>query len=96
MPSNSPARSAESGAKNVVESRRVDSLKQHPFQDKLFSNLDQFDFEQLLTSLRTNGLLRPVEILSDGTILDGHQRVLAAKQLGWETIQCLVCREVEA
>jgi hypothetical protein len=96
MSANSPAGSAERGAKNVVESRAVDSLKQHPFQDKLFRDLDQFDFEQLLASLRKNGLLRPVEILSDGTILDGHQRVLAAKQLGWETIQCLVCREVEA
>ncbi len=96
MSTKSPGLPRELATENVVEHRVIDSLKQNPLQDKFFSDLSSFDLGQLKRSLRQNGLKYPLEILSDGTILDGHQRLRAAQQLGWKSVPCLVCRDLEA
>ena len=38
--------------------------------------------------MRRNGSRHPIEVLSSGEIVCGHQRVRAAKLLGWEFIEC--------
>jgi hypothetical protein len=40
--------------------------------------------------MATNGQLAPIEILPDGTIVDGHQRLRAAEYLKWTTIKVRV------
>jgi ParB/RepB/Spo0J family partition protein len=42
-----------------------------------------------------HGLRQPVEILSDGTIITGHQRVRAGKVLGWKEIEVVVRTDLE-
>lgn len=44
------------------------------------------DVNGLATSLRAVGLLHPVVVTPDGTLISGQRRLAAAAQLGWPTI----------
>ncbi|HUE16722.1 MAG TPA: ParB/RepB/Spo0J family partition protein, partial [Planctomycetaceae bacterium] len=73
-----------------VEKRCVDSLRPHPRQNELFPDLPEHEFQALVEDIRKNGIRNPPEILPDGTILAGHQRLRAARELGWEEINVVV------
>lgn len=47
-------------------------------------------FTHLVKSLAAIGLIDPITITKDGMIINGHRRVAAAKELGWETIEAIV------
>ena len=72
-----------------IESRRLEHLKSHPRQAELFSDLNEAEFERLKQSLG-EGLNVPIEITQDNVVIDGHQRLRAARELGWEDIQVWV------
>ena len=76
--------------KRRIVRRRIDSLKPHPLQAPTFGDLDDTQLELLADDLKENKLINPVEILPDGTIIAGHQRVRAAKRLGCTEIRCWV------
>ena len=50
----------------------------------------------LMKSLKEIGIIQPITITADGTILDGHRRATAAKKLKWKTISAIVIAGVEA
>ncbi len=60
------------------------------FQDAHFRDLPAPEYRHLVRSMRVEGLLQPIEILPNGEIIDGHQRVRAAVELGWTEIACIV------
>lgn len=60
------------------------------FQDAYFCDLPDLEYGNVLGSMRSQGLLQPIEILPTGEIIDGHQRVRAAQDLGWTEIECIV------
>ncbi len=66
--------------------RPIAGLKEHDWQDRLYHDLEGGEFERLVDSLRREGQRDPIQITPDGTIIDGHQRVRAAHQLGWVEI----------
>lgn len=72
-----------------IESRSLDQLKSHPRQAVLFADLNEAEFEKLKQSL-DKGLDFPIEITTDNVVIDGHQRLRAARELGWEGIQVWV------
>jgi len=74
--------------KQIVEKRSLSSLQPHPQQAALFPPLSDLELKALANDIERNGLQQPVEILPDGTIICGHQRVAAAKLLGWAEIDC--------
>lgn len=76
--------------------RKLDQLHESPLQQDLFGDLPDQDIDDLAASMREEGLHHSVEILSDGTIIDGHQRVRAAQQLGWTEIDVVVRDDLEA
>jgi ParB family chromosome partitioning protein len=47
---------------------------------------DMGDIESLADSMKRHGLLHPVVVKKDKTLVAGHRRIEAARQLGWETI----------
>lgn len=51
---------------------------------------DLGDIEALAESIRKVGLLHPIVVLSDGTLVAGRRRVAAAEKLGWESIPATV------
>jgi ParB family chromosome partitioning protein len=72
-----------------IEFRSLDELKNHPRQEALFADLNDGEFEELRKSME-RGLDFPVEITPDNVVIDGHQRLRAARELGWERIQVWV------
>jgi ParB family transcriptional regulator, chromosome partitioning protein len=73
-----------------VQQRSLDQLHDHPQQAAMFGDVSDADLEALAADIEQNGLHHPVEILPDGTILSGHQRVRAALSLGGTHIDVIV------
>ena len=65
-----------------IETRRLSDLKPHTHQDELFHPMSRAELARLAEDIRRHGLLQPVEVTPDGRIIDGHQRVRAARKLG--------------
>jgi ParB family chromosome partitioning protein len=76
--------------KNTPARWKISKLKEHPRQREMFGDVSDAELNALAEDLRQNGLRQPIEILPDATILAGHQRVRAAKQLGWTEIDVLI------
>jgi len=74
----------------------IRKLKPHPRQADTFPDLSEPDLAALAADMAANGLQHPVEILPTGTILAGHQRVRAARTLGWKTIAVVVRHDLAA
>jgi ParB/RepB/Spo0J family partition protein len=69
---------------------RLAVLKPHPMQNEWFAPISEPELVALADSIRRDGLHHPVHVLPDNAILAGHQRVDAARVLGWEFIDCIV------
>jgi ParB family chromosome partitioning protein len=83
---------------NTVDNREVEKwkladLKTHPKQAQYFKDLPQQQLRRLAQSMLKG--YQAIEILPDGTILKGHQRVLAAKSLGWDAIDAVVRHDLQ-
>ena len=78
-----------------AERRRLDTLKTHPKQQEYFRASDEREIERLARDITANGLKHPVEVLDDGTIVCGHQRVAAATKLGWSEIDVIVREDLD-
>jgi ParB/RepB/Spo0J family partition protein len=81
---------------NHVQKRPVDKLRDHPRQRELFPDLSDEQLKELAADMEANGLQHPIEILPDGTIVAGHQRVRAARLLDWREIDAIVRQDLAA
>lgn len=54
------------------------------------------DLEELCASIQQVGLLQPVTITPDGTLVCGARRLAAVKQLGWERVKVWVTSAVSS
>ncbi|MBA3481810.1 MAG: ParB N-terminal domain-containing protein [Pirellulales bacterium] len=79
-----------------LESRPISTLKAHPLNARAFDDLTGAAFETLKADIERRGLQHPVDILPDGTIISGHQRVLVGLELGWTEIKCRVRFDLDA
>ncbi len=63
-----------------IQTRATTALKPHPQNLNLYEAVDPSSptFTQLLDSIKANGILQPIVIRPDGTILSGHRRHQAA------------------
>lgn len=62
------------------------ALKPHPRNEEFFSNAEGEDYQRLKESIQELGVLTPLRVSSDMTIVSGHQRWHAAKELGLESV----------
>ena len=69
------------------------SLHAHPLNTEYFDDAKDAAFENLKDSIKTLGALTPLRIAPDMTILSGHQRWKACKELGIETVPCIISEE---
>ena len=76
--------------KAVAEVRTLSSLKPHPLQAQYFKDLTPGEFTGLADDIKRNGLRQPIQILPDGTIIQGHQRTKVLKHLGQNEHEVLV------
>jgi ParB-like chromosome segregation protein Spo0J len=70
--------------------RKVSELKPHPLNEHFFENISGEQKEILLDSIKSRGVFHTLVVTPDGTILSGHQRWMAAKELGIEVVPCRI------
>jgi ParB family chromosome partitioning protein len=69
---------------------RLAKLKDHPLQAATFGDLPEAEIAALAEDLKANGQKVPIDVLPDGTVVAGHQRVRAARMLGWKAVAAVV------
>jgi len=65
----------------------VEKLQPHPINSEIYSH-NETQHEELMKSIELNGLLEPLVIDNQNTIVSGHRRYQAIKDLGWDTCNC--------
>lgn len=68
----------------------IAALKPHHRNEEFFSNIEGEDFKRLKESISELGILTPLRVAADMTIVSGHQRYRAAKELGLELVPVIV------
>jgi ParB-like chromosome segregation protein Spo0J len=66
------------------EKKQKLELKINSEIERLTPEMTEVEFQRLKQSIREYGLKIPIEVMSDGTIIDGHHRYRACKELGIE------------
>lgn len=84
------------GKRPTADKWKLTRLKDHPRQAEMFSDVDDAELEALAENMRNHGLRDPVEVTPDGTVIAGHQRVRAARRLGWKEIDVVVRHDLAA
>lgn len=74
----------------TTEKWAIADLHEHPEQHDLIGDVLDGELNDLVESIRRNGLQHPIEILPDGTVVAGHQRLRAVKLLGWTEVDVIV------
>lgn len=67
---------------------RVEDVKGAPFNPS--KRLDRRRLGKLIRSLADVGLLYPILVDEHYAVIDGHRRLAAARELGWETIEARI------
>ena len=65
-------------------------LKIHPRNQEFFDDVMGEDYERFKQSIKNEGVLSPLIVTSDMTIISGHQRYRAAKELGLITVPVII------
>lgn len=60
----------------------INVLKPHPRNNEFFDDLSGEEFERLKNSIQDEKIYTDILVSPDMTIISGHQRVRAAKELG--------------
>lgn len=66
----------------------INELKPHPRNNEFFDDMSGEKWTEFLESIRTSGVIEPIVVTTDMTIVSGHQRVRACKQLGITSVLC--------
>ena len=66
----------------LAKSVPIKTLKPHPKNTYYFDDVIGEKWSEFIDSIRENGIKEPIIITQDNTIVSGHQRVRAAKELG--------------
>jgi ParB/RepB/Spo0J family partition protein len=78
-----------------VGKRSPKDLQPHPRQAEFFGDMRGGAFAELVASIKDESLHQPIEITPGDVVIDGHQRLRAAKELGLEEIEVWVRDDLE-
>lgn len=62
-----------------IQNISVDVLKVHPRNNEFFDGISGEEYERFKNSIKNEGILSPIIVAPDMTIISGHQRAKAAK-----------------
>lgn len=71
---------------NEVQNIAVDVLKVHPRNQEFFDDISGQDYENFKKSISEEGIISEIIVAPDMTIISGHQRYKAAKDLGMKMV----------
>lgn len=80
----------------VVTKWKISKLRDHPRQAEMFGDASEEELTALADNMKSRGQRDPVHVTPDGTVVAGHQRVRAAKRLGWADIAVVVRHDLAA
>ena len=82
------------GVKNEESAMDIEIAKIRPFKDHPFRVVDDSKMQDLVESIRTNGILSPVLIRPIGNdiyeMVSGHRRMHAATLLGMDCVPAII------
>jgi len=82
------------GVVNEESAMDIEIRNIHSFEDHPFKVVDDEKMQELVESIRINGVLVPVLVRPDGKngyeMVSGHRRMFASKVLGLETIPAII------
>ncbi|MCK5678171.1 MAG: ParB/RepB/Spo0J family partition protein [Flavobacteriaceae bacterium] len=75
-----------------IKTIKINLLKNNEFQTRISDIINDPETAELGQSILENGLLQPILIDENNTIIAGHRRVAASKSVGIEEIACIVTK----
>ncbi|HXS37482.1 MAG TPA: ParB N-terminal domain-containing protein [Flavipsychrobacter sp.] len=73
---------------NSIIKKNITDLKPHPENEKIYTALESI--VDLVDSIRAQGQLVPITINDEDVIISGHRRVLAMKELQFQTVDAII------
>lgn len=73
----------------------INVLKAHPQNNDFFDDLDGEEFERLKNSIRDEKIYTDILVSPDMTIISGHQRIRAAKELGMTLVPIKIDEDLQ-
>ena len=70
-------------------------LKVHPRNTEFFDDIEGDNYTQFKNSIKEDGIITPLIVASDMTIISGHQRYQAAKDLGITQVPVIIREDLE-
>ncbi len=68
--------------------KKITELKPHPMNELFFDDIEGEKWEEFLRSVQIQGIMHPLAITEDGTVIAGHQRLRACFALNIDTVKC--------
>ena len=68
--------------------KKITELKPHPMNELFFDDIEGEKWEEFLRSVQIQGIMHPLAITEDGTVISGHQRLRACYALNIDTVKC--------
>lgn len=66
------------------------SLHEHPRNQEFFDDITGSKWEEFKTSVAQMGVMNPLIVTENNTVISGWQRTRAALELGMENVPCIV------
>lgn len=74
----------------TVNYLNISALRMHPRNEEFFDDMTGEEFERFKADISSNGIGSPLIVAPDMTLISGHQRYRAAKELGLETVPVII------
>lgn len=79
----------------AIEYISTNVLKVHSYNMDFYNSIKGDDYERLKDSVKYGGILFPIIVLPNLIILEGHQRVKAAKELGLDLVPVIIRDDIQ-
>ncbi|EGD51729.1 ParB domain protein nuclease [Thermoanaerobacter ethanolicus JW 200] len=76
--------------KPTIQMISAELLKENLLNREFFDDIEGRQWEEFLESIRTSGILTPLIVTDDYTVVSGSQRLRAARELGLKEVPCIV------
>lgn len=73
----------------------TDVLKVHPRNTEFFDDISGEEYERFKDSIQRKGILSPLIVTTDMTVISGHQRLKASRELGLETVPVTIREDIK-
>ena len=70
-----------------IEVLALDKIKEYPHNNKIHP---ESQVNKIIKSIETFGFRNPILLDGDGEIIAGHGRYLAAKEMGLDSVPCIL------